>query len=44
VAVPATDVGTLAPIVLGFGAEAEALEPPALRDEVRRRLAQIVDA
>jgi proteasome accessory factor B len=44
VAVPASDVGTLAPIVLGFGAEAEALEPPALRDEVRRRLAQIVDA
>jgi proteasome accessory factor B len=43
-AVPATDVETLAPIVLGFGPDAEALEPPPLRDEVIRRLREVLDA
>jgi proteasome accessory factor B len=42
--VPSTDPATLAPIVLGFGADAEALEPRALRDEVVRQLGRIVDA
>ncbi len=37
---PAPDADDLAPIVLGFGAEAEALEPATLRDEVIRRLTE----
>lgn len=37
---PAPDADDLAPIVLGFGAEAEAIEPATLRDEVIRRLTE----
>lgn len=36
--VPAPDAETLAPIVLGYGPEAEVLEPQTLRAEVVRRL------
>jgi len=41
--VPAADPETLAPIVLGYGPEAEALEPEALRAEVLRRLTAVLD-
>ena len=40
--IPAADPETLAPIVLGYGPEAEALEPPTLRAEVVRRLTEAV--
>ena len=42
--IAATDPGTLAQLVLGFGPDAEALEPEALRDEVVRRLREVLDA
>lgn len=38
VAVPLADEGALASLVLQFGPDAEALEPPSLRDEIRTRL------
>jgi proteasome accessory factor B len=41
---PATDLDTLAPLVLGFGPDAEVLEPASLRDEVIRRLRAVLDA
>jgi proteasome accessory factor B len=41
--VPAADPETLAPIVLGYGPEAEALEPETLRAEVLRRLTAVLD-
>ena len=37
------DPETLAPIVLGYGPEAEALEPETLRTEVVRRLTEALD-
>jgi len=43
-AVRSTDLATLAPVVLGFGPDAEVLEPPALRDDVEERLRQVLDA
>ena len=39
---PGADADDLAPIVLGFGAEAEVLEPATLRDEVIRRLTELL--
>jgi proteasome accessory factor B len=44
VSLPAADPATLAPLVLGFGPDAEVLEPPALRDEIVRRLTETIDA
>jgi predicted DNA-binding transcriptional regulator YafY len=44
VAIPAADEHALAAMLLQFGAEVEALEPPALRDEIVRRLEAFVDA
>jgi proteasome accessory factor B len=44
VTVPATDPATLAPIILGFGPDAEVLEPASLRDEVVRRLTAAIGA
>jgi predicted DNA-binding transcriptional regulator YafY len=41
--IPAADVLTLAPILLAYGSEAEALEPTDLRDEVVRRLTRVLD-
>ena len=41
--IPAADPETLAPIVLGYGPEAEALEPETLRTEVVRRLTEALD-
>jgi proteasome accessory factor B len=41
---PATDLDTLAPLILGFGPDAEVLEPASLRDEVVRRLTEAIDA
>ena len=41
--VPAADPATLAPLVLGYGPEAEVLEPAVLRDEVVRRLTAVLD-
>jgi proteasome accessory factor B len=43
-AVPSTDPATLASVVLGFGPDAEALEPETLRDEIATRLRQVLDA
>jgi predicted DNA-binding transcriptional regulator YafY len=43
-AVPAADEQALAAMLLQFGADVEALEPPTLRDEVIRRLKASVDA
>jgi predicted DNA-binding transcriptional regulator YafY len=40
--VPATD--TLVPVILGFGPDAEVVEPDGLRDEVVRRLRQVLGA
>ena len=42
--IPAADPNTLAPLVLGYGPEAEVLEPATLRDEVVRRLTAVLDA
>jgi len=44
VSVPYADEGILAAAVLQYGPDAEVLEPPAVRDEVRRRLREVVDA
>lgn len=44
VALPAADPGTLAPLVLGFGPDAEVLEPASLRDEIVRRLTEAIGA
>jgi proteasome accessory factor B len=44
VAIPAADEQALASMLLQFGAEVEALEPPSLRDEVIRRLEAFADA
>jgi proteasome accessory factor B len=44
VAIPAADEHALAAMLLQFGAEVEALEPPTLRAEVIRRLEAFVDA
>jgi proteasome accessory factor B len=41
--VPAADPDSLAPLILGFGPDAEVLEPPSLRDEVIRRLTAVAD-
>src|SRR5947207_2528016 len=43
-AVPAADEHALAAMLLQFGADVEALEPPTLRDEVIRRLKASADA
>ena len=43
-AVPAADEHALAALLLQFGADVEALEPPTLRDEVIRRLKASADA
>ena len=43
-AVPAADEHALAALLLPFGADVEALEPPTLRDEVIRRLKASADA
>jgi proteasome accessory factor B len=43
-AIPAADEQALASMLLQFGAEVEAIEPPTLRDEVVRRLEAFVDA
>jgi proteasome accessory factor B len=43
-AVPATDDSLLAAVLLQFGADAEVLEPPSLREEMIRRLEAVVDA
>ena len=43
-AVPAADEQALAAMLLQFGADVEALEPPTLRDEVIRRLEASVHA
>jgi len=44
VEIPVADEHALAPMLLQFGAEVEALEPPTLRAEVIRRLEAFVDA
>jgi len=44
VSVPFADEGILAAAVLQYGADAEVLEPAAVRDEVVRRLHEVVDA
>ena len=41
--VPAADPDSLVPIVLGYGPEAEVLEPEPLRTEVVRRLTAVLD-
>ena len=43
-AIPAADEQALAAMLLQFGADVEALEPPSLRDEVIRRLEAFADA
>jgi proteasome accessory factor B len=40
---PAADLDSLAPIVLGYGADAEVIEPVSLRDAVVRRLQDVPD-
>ena len=44
VSLPAADPATLAPLVLGFGPDAEVLEPLPLREEIVRRLTETIDA
>jgi proteasome accessory factor B len=44
VEVPMADEAALAGLILQFGPDAEALSPPTLRDEVRRRLERVVHA
>jgi proteasome accessory factor B len=44
IAVRSADPATLAPIVLGFGPDAEVLEPPALREEIVERLRRVLGA
>jgi proteasome accessory factor B len=41
--IPAADPETLAPLVLGYGPDAEVLEPADLRDEIVRRLTAVLD-
>jgi predicted DNA-binding transcriptional regulator YafY len=41
--IPFADEALLAPILLGFGADAEVLVPDTLRDEVVRRLRELAD-
>jgi len=41
---PAADPDTLGPLVLGYGPEAEVLDPPALRDDVIARLRAVAGA
>jgi proteasome accessory factor B len=41
---PAADPETLGPLVLGYGPEAEVLDPPALRDDVIARLRAVAGA
>ncbi len=41
---PAADPDTLGPLVLGYGPEAEVLDPPALRDDVILRLRAVAGA
>lgn len=44
VSVPFADEGVLAAALLQYGPDAEVLDPPAVRDEVVRRLREVVDA
>ena len=44
VRLPSSDLATLAPLVLGFGPDAEVLEPSSLREEIVRRLTETIDA
>ncbi len=44
IAVRSADPATLAPIVLGFGPDAEVLEPPTLREEIVERLRRVLGA
>jgi len=44
VRLPSSDLATLAPLILGFGPDAEVLEPSSLRDEIVRRLTETIDA
>ena len=41
---PAADPDTLGPLVLGYGPDAEVLDPPALRDDVIARLRAVAGA
>ncbi len=43
-AIPAVDVASLASLILRYGPEAEVLEPVTLRDEIVRRLTEVLGA